>query len=92
MCLGHLHGWQHKAQMPTLDYLGFSGECITSSVVSHRSKNLKWWTGVTSLLQLSFIPQAKESIPSRHKGRLTPKEGPQSVLASSFYVFVSSPP
>ena len=61
------------------------------SCVSPQQK-FEMWTSVTALLQLSFIPQAKESIPSRRKGRLAPKEGPQSVLASSFYMFVSSPP
>ena len=60
------------------------------SCVSPQQK-FEMWTSVTALLQLSFIPQAKESIP-RRKGRLAPKEGPQSVLASSFYMFVSSPP
>ena len=40
----------------------------------------------------SFIWQAKKSTPSRHKGGLTPKERPQSILASSFYKFVSSQP
>ena len=44
-----------------------------------------------SWLQLSFIQQAKDSTPSRHKGEPTPKGRPQSVLASSFYKFISSP-
>ena len=40
----------------------------------------------------SFIRQTKDSIPSRRDGTLTPKERPQSILASSFYKFVSSQP
>ena len=43
------------------------------------------------VLQLSFIQQAKDSTPSTHEGGPTSKERPQSVLASSFYKFVSSP-
>ena len=35
----------------------------------------------------SLIWQAKESTPLRHEGRLTPKERPQSILASCFYTF-----
>ena len=58
--------------------------CIISSVLSHRSKNLKWQTSVAALLQLSFIGQAKKSTPLKHEGGPTQKERPQSVLASSF--------
>ena len=68
------------------------GECVISSVLSHRSKNLKWLTSVTAWLQLSFIGKTKDSTPLSCEGRLPPKERPQSILASSFYVFVSSPP
>ena len=67
-----------------------SGECIISSVLSCCSKHLRQWTSVTAWLQLSFIWQAKDSTTSMPEGRLTPKERPQSVLASSFYSFVSS--
>ena len=66
------------------------GECVTSSVLSHCSKNLKQWTSVTAQLQLGFIWQPKESTPSRCEGGPTPKEKPQSILAFSFYTFVSS--
>ena len=59
--------------------------------MSCHSKELKQQTSVTDPLKLSFIWQAKDSTPSRHEGRLTPEEKPQSVLASSFYTFVSSP-
>ena len=38
----------------------------------------------------SFIRQTKDSIPSRRDGTPTPKERPQSILASSFYTCVSS--
>ena len=68
-----------------------SGECVLSSVLSHQSKALKWRTSVTALLQLSFTWQAKDSSLLRHEGRLTQKERPQSILASSFYMFVCSP-
>ena len=67
-----------------------SREWVISSVLSHHSKNLKWQTNVTAQLQLNFIQQAKESTPSRREGGPTPKERPQSILASSFYTFVSS--
>ena len=70
------------------------GECVISSVLSCRSKDLKWWTSVTAWLQLSFIWQAKDNTPSRCEGGPTPKERPSSfgfLLASSFYPFVSSP-
>ena len=39
----------------------------------------------------SFIRQTKNSVPSRRDGTPTPKERPQSSLASFFYTFVSSP-
>ena len=68
-----------------------SGECVVSLVLSRHSKDLKCWTNVTSQLQLSFIWQAKDSTLLRHKGGPTPKERSQSVLASFFYTFVSSP-
>ena len=67
-----------------------SGESVIPSVLSRCSKDLKWQTSVIALLQLSFIQQAKDSTPLRHEGGLTQKERPQSVLASSFYSFVSS--
>ena len=69
-----------------------SGECVISSVLSRCRKDLKQLTSVTAWLQHSFIWQAKNNTPSRHEGGPTPKERPQSVLASSFYPFVSSPP
>ena len=46
----------------------------------------------SSVTAQSFIWQAKESTPSRCEGGLTPKETLSSVLASSFYSFVSSSP
>ena len=67
------------------------GKCVIFPVLFHHSKYLKWWTSVTSRLQLNFILQAKVSTPLRCEGRLTPKEKSQSVLASSFYTFVPSP-
>ena len=66
------------------------GEYVISSVLSHGSKDLKWRASVTALLQLSFTWQAKDSSLLRHEGRLIQKERPQSILASSFYSFVSS--
>ena len=41
----------------------------------------------SSVTVQSFIRQVKESTPSRREGGLTPKERPQSNLASSFYTF-----
>ena len=69
-----------------------AGECVISSLLSRHSKDLKWQTSVTARLQLSFFWQAKESILPMREGGLTPKARPRSVLASSFYTFVSSPP
>ena len=46
----------------------------------------------SSVTAQSFIWQAKESTPLRHEGGLTPKERSQSILASSFYMLVSSLP
>ena len=66
-----------------------SGDRVISSVLSHHSKDLKWWTSVTVWLQLSFIWRAKYSTPSSCEDGPTPKERSQSVLASSFYMFVS---
>ena len=40
----------------------FSGEGVISSVLSCCSKNSKWWTSVTILLQLSFIKQRIEHL------------------------------
>ena len=45
----------------------------------------------SSIMAQSFILQTKESILSRLEGRLTLKERSQSILASSFYTFVSFP-
>ena len=46
-----------------------------------------------SSLTAQFYSQAKEGTPSRlTEGGLTPKERPQSILASSFYTFVFSSP
>lgn len=67
-------------------------KCVTSSVLSHGRKTLKWQTSVTALLQLTFIQQAKDSTPSRYEGGPPLKEKPPYILASSFYTFVSSTP
>ena len=40
----------------------------------------------------SFIWQIKDSTRLKHEGGQTPKERAQSLLAFSFYMFVSSPP
>ena len=69
-----------------------SVEFVISSVLSCRSKDLKRWTSVTVQLQLRVLfSKQKESTPLRHEGGPTPKERPQSVLASCFYTLVSSP-
>ena len=62
------------------------GECVISSVQSCHSKDLKWQTSVTAQLQLRVL-FSKQSIPWRFEVGPTPKERPQSVLASSFYTF-----
>ena len=42
-------------------FMGLSGECVNSSVLSRCSKNLKWQTSVTAMLQLSFKQQTSIS-------------------------------
>ena len=51
-----------------------SGECVISSVLSRRSKNLKQWTSVTAQLQLRFIWQVKENTSSRREDGPTQKK------------------
>ena len=64
------------------------GECVISSVLSHHSNNLKWWTSVTTWLQLSFVRQAKENTSSRCEGRLTQKKrGAQFWLLLFFFFY-----
>ena len=58
------------------------GECVISSVLSCRSKDLKWWTSVTAWLHLSFIWQAKASTPSRCEGRPAQRRGPPPLASS----------
>ena len=66
-------------------------ECIISLVLSHHSKNLKWWTSVTAWLQLSFIWQAKENAFSRHEGSWTQnKRGAKFWLLFLHFFFPSS--
>lgn len=48
-------------------------------------------TSVIAQLQLRVLFGGKQSTPSRCKSGPTPKEKPQSLLASSFYTIVSSP-
>ena len=73
--------------IPSLGHSDCVRKCVISSVLSHHSKDLKWWTGVTALLQLSFIWQAKEVW-----GQADAEGETSIVLASSFYTFVSSLP
>ena len=68
-----------------------SGECVISLVLSHCSKNLKWQTSVTALLQLSFTWQAKENTSSRCEGVLTQKKRVAQFWLLFLYVFFSSP-
>ena len=65
------------------------GDCVISLVLNRHSKDLKQRISVTGRLQLSCIHQGKDKTPLRGEGKPTPKERPQSVLASSFYMFVS---
>ena len=79
----------HSLPSPVL-----SGECVISSVLSRRSKNLKQWTSVTAQLQLCFIWQAKENTSLRHEGGSTQKtrEASSSILAPLFMCFFSHHP
>ena len=36
-------------------YIEVSGECVISSVLSHRSRDLKQWTSVTARLELKVL-------------------------------------
>ena len=70
------------------------GECVISSVLSHRSKNLKRWTSVTARLQLSFIWQAKENTSLRPEARPTcrmRREEKGSILALLLMFFLLPP-
>ena len=63
------------------------GDCVISLVLNRHSKDLKQRISVTARLQLSVIQQGKDKTP--YPGKPAPKERPQSVLAPSFYMFVS---
>ena len=76
-------------------------ECVISSVLSCHSKTLKQLINqcYSSVLQLSFIWQAKENTSSRHEGGPTQKtrreEKPEAqfcLLFSYIYIFFSPPP
>ena len=72
-----------------------SGECVISSVLSSHSKNLKRQNDqcYSSMLQLSFIWQAKENTSSRQQSKPIQKmwreerRSPQLNFGSSFYMF-----
>ena len=71
-----------------------SGEFVISSVLSRCSKNVKQWTDhcYSSVLQLSFIWQAKENTSLRRKGWPTQKvqrEDRGPILAPLFICFFS---
>ena len=53
-----------------------SGEYVISSVLSHHSKNWKWWMDqcYSSVLQLNCIWNTKENTSLRHERRLTQKK------------------
>ena len=70
-----------------------SGEYVSSSDLSHCSKDLIWWTSVTALLQLSFIWQKKRIVHPQgvRTGQPQRRSSASVLLASSFYAFVSSP-
>jgi len=68
---------QHKFEM--------ADQCYSSVTAQ-----LKWWTSVTALLQLSFICHAKENISSRGEGG--PKEREGLDLGSSFSMLFSPSP
>ena len=67
-------------------------ECVISSVLSCHSKTLKQLINqcYCSVLQLSFIWQAKENTSSRHEGRPSQKKY-GSILAPHFLCFSPSP-
>ena len=72
-----------------------SGECVISLVLSRCSKNMKQRTDqcYISVLQLSFIWQAKENTSLRHEGRPNQKTRREGLnFGSSFYTFFSPPP
>ena len=65
-----------------------SGEFVIFSVLSCSSKNLKQWTDhcYSSMLQLSFIGQAKENTSSRHEGGLTQKTRREEKTEAQFWL------
>ena len=72
-------------------------KCVISSVLSRCGKNLKQWKDqcYSSMLQLSFIWQAKENTPSgmrvgQPKSRKE-KKNPQLSFGSSFYLLFLLP-
>ena len=71
-------------------YLDVRGACNFLGSVSPQQR-FEMVDRCYSSVTAQFYLANKNSIPSRHKGGLTPKERPQSILASSFYMFVSSP-
>ena len=66
------------------------GEYIISSVLSHRSKNLKRQTSVTAQLKLSFIWQAKENTSQSREG--TPSQKKREAQFWLLFLYVWSPP
>ena len=89
------HAVMFGSILPTvglLSKLELSGEFVISSVLSHCSKNLKWWD--RPVLQLNFIWQAKENTSLRPEDRPTQKkrrEVPLLNFGSSFYMFFLLP-
>ena len=63
-----------------------SVECATPLVLSHCKKDLKWQC-YSSVTAHNFIWLTKDSTDSMLECRLTSKEMPQHILASSFYMF-----
>ena len=75
-----------------LNQIGLSEQCVISSVLSCRSKNLKRWSSVTAQLQLSFIWQAKENTCLSCEGGPTQKMWREEAQSWLLFLYVFSPP
>ena len=72
--------------IPRNGIAGLSGECVSSLVPSHCSRDLKWGRGsIIAWLQLSFIWQARENTSWSPEGGLTKRREGLN-FGSSFYM------
>ena len=93
MTLQNSKKWTNEKKHWILNYIDRELKKVTSGACNFLgsvSPQQKFEATNGPVLQLNFIWQAKVSTPLKCEGGLTPKEKPQSILASSFYTFVPS--